>query len=570
MAVCRSSALRVSLNSRAFWIAMTAWSANVFSRACSRSLKPPSVWPRQRDRADAPAALNQWRVDQRPVDAEAPGRRAHHLRHALAVQQIGKVQHVPGVDHGSRSGTFQGNRVERPHAFDHLVRKFLGVRLPCLCPLPAPDRRKVHQPIFADQVDRHDAGGEKVCAAVDDLLEDRLRIGHRAADDLQNLGSGCLVSQRQPDVIDQARVFQRHTHARSHRLEQTHPRCVESVLTLMVLHPDESQDPVAGDDRHDDGRMAPVGSRRRFNAHGSLLGARVQHHRFAQFEELPKPAVRVDFAGRPMRYRQAMLVVVERPYRFSLRVPPEHAQVTGAEHLAQLVADHLHDAIEVEAARDGALDRRYHFEFANALGQRRGRCLRLAFELLHPLLVVQRHGSLGGKHSNELAVARVKAAHAAFHVGIEITENATLRLQRRHEARALLDIGDALRAVPQANSAGAARFSEPGRDGLQQPAWIFPRGDPGSGDGSAHVRFQHEQHAQGAQELGDLFDQESVHLGAAAQLDQSQAGIEDTLDLRLLARPGSACRRKSAHAGIGSFQLLGGQGVRCGGWCVLL
>ncbi len=110
------------------------------------------------------------------------------------------------------------------------------------------------------------------------------------------------------------------------------------------------------------------------------------------------------------------------------RVPPEHAQVAGAEDLAQLVADHLHDAFEVEPARDGTLDRRYHFEFANALGQRRGRCLRLAFELLHPLLVVQRHGSLGGKHPDELAVARVKAAYAAFHVGIEITEKTTLRL----------------------------------------------------------------------------------------------------------------------------------------------
>ena len=42
VAVCCSSASLVSLNRRTFSIAMTAWSAKVLSRACSRSLKPPS------------------------------------------------------------------------------------------------------------------------------------------------------------------------------------------------------------------------------------------------------------------------------------------------------------------------------------------------------------------------------------------------------------------------------------------------------------------------------------------------------------------------------------------------
>ena len=38
VAVCRSSASLVSLNRRAFWMAMTAWSANVRSCAISLSL----------------------------------------------------------------------------------------------------------------------------------------------------------------------------------------------------------------------------------------------------------------------------------------------------------------------------------------------------------------------------------------------------------------------------------------------------------------------------------------------------------------------------------------------------
>ena len=42
-AVCCSSASCVSLNSRAFWIAITAWSAKVISSASSFALKPPSV-----------------------------------------------------------------------------------------------------------------------------------------------------------------------------------------------------------------------------------------------------------------------------------------------------------------------------------------------------------------------------------------------------------------------------------------------------------------------------------------------------------------------------------------------
>ena len=44
VAVWRSSASLVSLNRRAFWIAMTAWSAKVSSSAISLSEKPVAGW----------------------------------------------------------------------------------------------------------------------------------------------------------------------------------------------------------------------------------------------------------------------------------------------------------------------------------------------------------------------------------------------------------------------------------------------------------------------------------------------------------------------------------------------
>ncbi len=44
VAVCCASASLVSLNRRAFWIAITAWSANVRSSSISLALKPTGGW----------------------------------------------------------------------------------------------------------------------------------------------------------------------------------------------------------------------------------------------------------------------------------------------------------------------------------------------------------------------------------------------------------------------------------------------------------------------------------------------------------------------------------------------
>src|SRR5262245_52440694 len=52
VAVCRSSASLVSLNSRTFWIAITAWSAKVCSRLHMVGGKQAGLDARHADRAD--------------------------------------------------------------------------------------------------------------------------------------------------------------------------------------------------------------------------------------------------------------------------------------------------------------------------------------------------------------------------------------------------------------------------------------------------------------------------------------------------------------------------------------
>ena len=49
--------------------------------------------------------------------------------------------------------------------------------------------------------------GEQRCAAVEDLVEHGLRVGHRAADDLQHLGGRGLLLERLLGLVEQARVL---------------------------------------------------------------------------------------------------------------------------------------------------------------------------------------------------------------------------------------------------------------------------------------------------------------------------------------------------------------------------
>jgi len=100
-----------------------------------------------------------------------------------------------------------------------------------------------------------------------------------------------------------------------------------------------------------------------------------------------------------------------------------------------------------------------------------------------------------------------------------------LRDERRDEARALIDHCRAVGAVAQAR---LACFGEPGLDGAQQRVRLLARRHerrcnarrPGGG------RLD-QQHAVGADQFGDLLDQELVQRGAVTQFVQPPPGVDE-------------------------------------------
>ena len=190
-AVCRSSASWVSLNIRAFWIAITAWSPKVLSSASSLSVK----------------ALGGWRNTQ----IEPTPRFSHSIgAHAIAAWPL-NVDHV--TDRGRRIGG-QRCRVRNMQraalAYDlrgHGLLDRLGERACNRLERRSAPCAHMHLAIVGGEEDAELLGGEQVLAAVEDLVEYRRRIGHRAADHLQHLGGGGLLLQRFLGLADQSHVL---------------------------------------------------------------------------------------------------------------------------------------------------------------------------------------------------------------------------------------------------------------------------------------------------------------------------------------------------------------------------
>ena len=92
----------------------------------------------------------------------------------------------------------------------------------------------------------------------------------------------CLgLLQQALRLVEQARVLERHAHARPPMVCSSRI-CdfAEGVLALVVLEHDHAQHAVAADDRHDDDRQGPVGARHcAADASGDLLGVRVDDTR---------------------------------------------------------------------------------------------------------------------------------------------------------------------------------------------------------------------------------------------------------------------------------------------------
>jgi len=96
-----------------------------------------------------------------------------------------------------------------------------------------------------------------------------------------------------------------------------------------------------------------------------------------------------------------------------------------------------------------------------------------ALQPLRPSHVVEREGSLRGKHSQQLTVGFIEATSVAFDVRVEVTQYLLLRDEWRDHTRALIDRFRPVRSVTQARGAGPARLRQPRGNGLQQCCGVF-------------------------------------------------------------------------------------------------
>ena len=194
VAVWRSSASCVSLNSRTFWIAITAWSAKVASKADLPLRERPFGFG-HRDRADGAAVLQHGHDQQRPV-AGGDGqlaRRGGHVRGALHVLQVND----PVFRNGARRQVVGVHRHrEQPLCHGQCVAHPVVVRDQVNDAVLHQQARAVHPVAQAH-------------GALHDGIEDRLRVRGRAGDHLQDLGRGRLALQRFLGLVEQAHVLDR-------------------------------------------------------------------------------------------------------------------------------------------------------------------------------------------------------------------------------------------------------------------------------------------------------------------------------------------------------------------------
>ena len=180
------------MNSRAFWIAITAWSAKVPSSSISLSENGRGGWrmtaiepmPRPSHSIGAqsteklPIKSITPRSDSRCIGNDAASGRCSARRSAIT---------RPVIVCSSGLGNVRTHRVQRRTA----------------------PRRGMHLAVVPDEEDAELLDREKMLAAVEDLVEHRRRVGHGAADDLQHVGSGGLLLERLLGFVEKARVLDR-------------------------------------------------------------------------------------------------------------------------------------------------------------------------------------------------------------------------------------------------------------------------------------------------------------------------------------------------------------------------
>ena len=210
VAVCCSSAsvssrFRAcnSLKSRAFSIAITAWSAKVLSSAISFSENSPTIARPTKIDADA-APLPQHRREDHRLCCRRSWPTPHVFGHVRRLD-VGVVHDAALQDRRPGARLLAQRNREVPHQAPP-VGTVVGAQ--------------VYRAVIADEADAHVPAREEPLAALQDLLEHRLRVRHRARDHLEHLGGSLLMVERLLRLVEEAHVLDRDHRLVGEGLEQ--------------------------------------------------------------------------------------------------------------------------------------------------------------------------------------------------------------------------------------------------------------------------------------------------------------------------------------------------------------
>jgi len=187
-------------------------------------------------------------------------------------------------------------------------------------------------------------------------------------------------------LVEEAGALQRHAHTRSDRAQQPHLGFAESVLALVVLQHDQTEDAITSEDRHEDSGLAVIGARQCACPEGGRVGAISENDRLPRAQDLRPGSA---YEGLPGLHTLpvSMFVLVQVVHETGLSLVPADADVAGVEDFAQLAADQIDDGLEVELLGHPLLD---------AVDDRELRCaLLLGFEqtlrLVEEPCILERH-----------------------------------------------------------------------------------------------------------------------------------------------------------------------------------
>src|SRR6266705_2013619 len=97
----------------------------------------------------------------------------------------------------------------------------------------------LHEAVIVQYIDRDEGPRKQALAALQDLVEHRLRIGDRAADGAEDFAGSALLLERFPGLIEQSHVLDRDHRLIGEGLEQIY----QGRWRLPRLAPSEDNDP---------------------------------------------------------------------------------------------------------------------------------------------------------------------------------------------------------------------------------------------------------------------------------------------------------------------------------------